>query len=100
MRIDGRIIDIGPDTVTVDCLLDRASDSFQERIFDRSRFEGVVPLERGRYVVIRMRRGSGAVALEVQDGHGRVDPEPFESDEDLDQLDASTYRAPYNPSDE
>ena len=95
MYIDGRIIEATPTTVTVDCLLDREAEEFEERVFDRGLFDGAVPVELGRFVIIRMQQRSGQYCLTVYDGQKRVNREPFETIEGLEQLEQFDYDAPY-----
>jgi len=98
--LDGRIIEVTDETVTVDCLLDRDEKIFEARDFDRRLFEGEVPMEKGRFVALRIAQRPGKFVITVYDGHKKVEREPFTTMETSSHFDAFDSNAKYEePSD-
>jgi spore coat polysaccharide biosynthesis protein SpsF (cytidylyltransferase family) len=96
--LDGRIVEVTDEAVTVDCLLDHDEEVFEARDFDRRLFEGEVPVEEGRFVTLRMAQRPGKFVITVYDGEKKVDREPFttmDTSPDFDDFDSNTmYQEP------
>jgi len=77
-NLDARILELRPDSVKVEVLLDREERHFQDRIFPRDLLEGAVPLEEGNYILFRRLKGKGKIKFTFEDGSRVVDKEVFE----------------------
>ncbi|WP_457654109.1 hypothetical protein [Rhodocaloribacter sp.] len=78
LNIDARVLEVGDDWVRMDCLLDRESKYFEERVFERLLVEGAGPLHEGKYVLIRIRQRKGKQVVTFHDGGKCVRKDAFE----------------------
>ena len=60
----GQILDVGEDSILVDCLIDRDSKKFQRRRFDRLPFDNAVDLTVGSFMFIRVLTKPGSKIFE------------------------------------
>ncbi len=70
IMFDGEIIDIEEDSVIIDCLMDKEGKKFQLRRFDRRPLEGVVDLDRGKYITITVTTKPGSTTFEFSKAAG------------------------------
>jgi len=89
-NLDARILELRPESVKVEVLLDREKRRFQDRVFPRDLLEGAVPLEEGRCILFRRLKGKGKIKFTFEDGSRVVDEDVFEDKSrfrDLDEFD-------------
>lgn len=78
VHIDARIVEVNKKDIHLDCLLDPEKNIVEERVFDRSLFEGHIPVEIGQLVILILMERPGEQRIVVKNGKGIVDEEPFE----------------------
>ncbi|PSQ78156.1 MAG: hypothetical protein BRD37_03455 [Bacteroidetes bacterium QH_8_67_23] len=87
MSIDARILEVTDETVKLECLISKTKHEFQERVFPKALLEGVVDLEVGSYVLLRILQRPGKIAHVFHNGDGIVQKEVFEDTSRFDDLD-------------
>lgn len=84
-NVQGKIISVGSDTVTVDCLIDIESNEFQCRAFPKKLFANI-QTESTKFIIIKTSIKGGSTRIDLYPGEGLVNPEYFEIEEDWDSL--------------
>lgn len=85
-NIQSRITDFSDEFVVLECLVDEDDRIFERSSFRRNIMEGVVPVEVGKYVLIRYFEKSGKCKYTFFDGDNIVNESLFESDKDYSYL--------------
>lgn len=71
-NMDARILEVRPNSVRLEILVDRDERRFQDRTFSRDLLEGAVTLEEGNYVLVRRFKGEGKIKFTFDNANNYV----------------------------
>lgn len=78
-NIPSSIVEVGGNSITLECLVDFDTKKFQRRIFDSMLLEGIVKFEVGKLVLIKLFKRVGEIRFKFLDGSGLINPEYFDA---------------------
>jgi hypothetical protein len=86
ISLDGIATAVTNETVTVKCLLDEETGTFQNRVFPKELFKNITGLEIDYPVLVKINSKPGKISIVVLDGTGIINPGPFNLDVGLKDL--------------
>ncbi len=85
-NVQGKVISVNESAVSVDCLVDIESKTFQYRTFPINLFNHINGLSQDTKVVIKTRMKAGAIRVDVYHGEGIVNDKLFKQKDNWNSL--------------
>lgn len=85
-NVQGKVISVNESDVSVDCLVDIESKTFQYRTFPINLFKHINGLSQDKMVIIKTRMKAGAMRVDVYNGEGIVNDKLFKQKDNWNSL--------------